>query len=135
VQARDREHLRELLAVASGGVIFTTIQKFLPEKGMTMGAEQAANIVVIADEAHRSQYDLIDGLARHMRDALPQARSSALPARRLKRRRQHAGGLWQLHLDLRHPAGRRRQGDGADLLREPDFQAERSTPPTLPTAR
>ena len=74
VQARDREHLRALLAVASGGVIFTTIQKFLPGKGMTMPAlSKRQNIVVIADEAHRTQYDLIDGLARHMRDALPQA--------------------------------------------------------------
>ena len=74
VQARDREHLRELLAVASGGVIFTTIQKFLPEKGEKMPAlSNRRNIIVIADEAHRSQYDLIDGLARHMRDALPQA--------------------------------------------------------------
>ena len=74
VQARDREHLRELLAVASGGVVFTTIQKFLPEKGTAMPAlSKRRNIVVIADEAHRSQYDLIDGLARHMRDALPMA--------------------------------------------------------------
>jgi type I restriction enzyme R subunit len=55
VQARDREHLRELLAVASGGVIFTTIQKFLPAKGMTMPAlSKRQNIVVIADEAHRT---------------------------------------------------------------------------------
>jgi len=74
VQAESREHLRELLAVASGGVIFTTIQKFMPEKGEKMPAlSQRRNIVVIADEAHRSQYDLIDGLARHMRDALPNA--------------------------------------------------------------
>ena len=74
VQAANRDHLRELLAVASGGVVFTTIQKFLPEKGEKMPAlSDRRNIVVIADEAHRSQYDLIDGLARHMRDALPQA--------------------------------------------------------------
>jgi len=74
VQAANRDKLRELLAVASGGVVFTTIQKFLPEKGEKMPAlSQRRNIVVIADEAHRSQYDLIDGLARHMRDALPQA--------------------------------------------------------------
>ncbi|MFZ4780638.1 MAG: type I restriction endonuclease subunit R, partial [Terrimicrobiaceae bacterium] len=74
VQAESREHLRELLAVASGGVIFTTIQKFMPEKGEKMPAlSQRRNIIVIADEAHRSQYDLIDGLARHMRDALPNA--------------------------------------------------------------
>lgn len=74
VQAANREELRKLLAVASGGVVFTTIQKFLPEKGEKMPClSERRNIVVIADEAHRSQYDFIDGLARHMRDALPQA--------------------------------------------------------------
>jgi type I restriction enzyme R subunit len=74
VQAANREALRELLAVASGGVVFTTIQKFLPEKGERMPElSPRRNIIVIADEAHRSQYDLIDGLARHMRDALPNA--------------------------------------------------------------
>ncbi|MDI1313361.1 type I restriction endonuclease subunit R [Prosthecobacter sp.] len=74
VQAANRENLRELLAVASGGVVFTTIHKFLPEKGTSMPELSGRrNIIVIADEAHRSQYDLIDGLARHMRDALPQA--------------------------------------------------------------
>ena len=75
VQAETVAHLRQLLQVASGGVVFTTIQKFLPdEKGGRMTAlSQRRNIVVIADEAHRSQYDMIDGLARHMRDALPNA--------------------------------------------------------------
>ncbi|MBA3708817.1 MAG: type I restriction endonuclease subunit R [Planctomycetes bacterium] len=74
VQAEDRTRLRELLQVASGGVVFTTIQKFLPEKGADMPELSARrNIVVIADEAHRSQYDVIDGLARHLRDALPHA--------------------------------------------------------------
>jgi type I restriction enzyme R subunit len=74
VQAASREQLRELLAVGSGGVVFTTIQKFLAEKGARLPClSDRQNIVVIADEAHRSQYDLIDGLARHMRDALPQA--------------------------------------------------------------
>ena len=74
VQARDREHLRELLQVASGGVIFTTIQKFMPAKGESMPSlSERRNITVIADEAHRNQYDLIDGLARNLRDALPHA--------------------------------------------------------------
>jgi type I restriction enzyme R subunit len=75
VQAQSREHLRELLQVASGGVIFTTIHKFFPdEKGGKHPLLSARrNIVVIADEAHRSQYDFIDGFARHMRDALPNA--------------------------------------------------------------
>ena len=75
VQAASRADLRAKLAVDSGGVVFTTIQKFFPEeKGDTHPAlSQRRNIVVIADEAHRSQYDFIDGYARHMRDALPNA--------------------------------------------------------------
>ena len=75
VQAASRADLRAKLAVDSGGVVFTTIQKFFPEeKGDTHPAlSQRRNIVVIADEAHRSQYDFIDGFARHMRDALPSA--------------------------------------------------------------
>ena len=75
VQAASRADLRAKLAVDSGGVVFTTIQKFFPEeKGDTHPAlSQRRNIVVIADEAHRSQYDFIDGFARHMRDALPKA--------------------------------------------------------------
>ena len=75
VQAADRADLREKLKVASGGVIFTTIQKFFPEeKGDRHPVlSERRNIVVIADEAHRSQYDFIDGFARHMRDALPNA--------------------------------------------------------------
>ncbi|RTZ73110.1 MAG: DEAD/DEAH box helicase [Gammaproteobacteria bacterium] len=75
VQAESRNRLRELLQVASGGVIFTTIQKFLPDKKGDAYPMLSArrNIVVIADEAHRSQYDFIDGFARHMHDALPNA--------------------------------------------------------------
>jgi type I restriction enzyme R subunit len=74
IQAETREHLRELLKVASGGIIFTTIQKFLSENGERFPLlSNRRNIVVIADEAHRSQYDFIDGLARNMRDALPDA--------------------------------------------------------------
>ncbi|APF36705.1 DEAD/DEAH box helicase [Chelatococcus daeguensis] len=75
VQAESRAHLRELLSVESGGVVFTTIHKFFPEeKGDRHPTlSERRNIVVIADEAHRSQYDFIDGFARHMRDALPHA--------------------------------------------------------------
>jgi len=74
-KAKDRAHLRELLKVAAGGVVFTTIQKFFPEtRGDTFPLlSDRQNIIVIADEAHRSQYDFIDGFARHMRDALPNA--------------------------------------------------------------
>ncbi len=75
VQAASREHLRESLKVASGGVVFTTIQKFFPDEksGKHPLLSERRNIVVMADEAHRSQYDFIDGFARHMRDALPKA--------------------------------------------------------------
>lgn len=75
VQAKSRADLRSKLRVASGGVIFTTIQKFFPEeKGDSYPKlSDRRNIVVIADEAHRSQYDFIDGFARHMREALPNA--------------------------------------------------------------
>jgi type I restriction enzyme R subunit len=75
VQAESVEHLRKLLNVASGGVVFTTIQKFMPEEkgGKAPLLSNRRNIVVIADEAHRSQYDLIDGLARNLRDSLPSA--------------------------------------------------------------
>jgi len=80
VRVETREHLRELLSSkASGGIVFSTIQKF----GLTKADRDANrpfptlsdrwNIVVIADEAHRTQYDLIDGLARNLRDALPHA--------------------------------------------------------------
>ena len=95
VQAKDREHLKDLLKAASGGIVFTTIQKFLPEAGKAAydRLSDRANIVVIADEAHRTQYGfdakIIDekdketkevigkriayGFAKYMRDALPNA--------------------------------------------------------------
>jgi type I restriction enzyme R subunit len=74
-QAESRADMREKLTRESGGVIFTTIQKFFPDKDSVHHPllSDRRNIVVIADEAHRSQYDFIDGYARHMRDALPHA--------------------------------------------------------------
>ncbi|MDI3317843.1 MAG: type I restriction endonuclease subunit R [Bacillota bacterium] len=75
VQAESRVDLRRLLDREAGGVVFTTIQKFFPdEKDASHPVlSRRRNIVVIADEAHRSQYDFIDGFAKHMRDALPNA--------------------------------------------------------------
>lgn len=95
VQAENREHLKELLKVASGGIVFTTIQKFMPEgnKSVYDQLSDRKNVVVIADEAHRTQYGfeakLLDekdketkevigkriayGFAKYMRDALPNA--------------------------------------------------------------
>ena len=93
VQAENRAHLKELLKVVSGGVVFTTIQKFQPDEGNVY--EQLSdreNIIVIADEAHRTQYGfkakaidekdengnvigqkIVYGFAKYMRDALPNA--------------------------------------------------------------
>jgi type I restriction enzyme R subunit len=93
VQATDCDHLKELLKVASGGVIFTTIQKFQPDSGNVYETlSERSNIVVIADEAHRTQYGFtaktvddkdgdgnvigkktVYGFAKYMRDALPNA--------------------------------------------------------------
>lgn len=95
VQAKDREHLKELLKVSSGGIVFATIQKFLPEdqKSVYDQLSDRRNIVVIADEAHRTQYGfeasikevkdketkekigqrIAYGFAKYMRDALPNA--------------------------------------------------------------
>jgi type I restriction enzyme R subunit len=70
VQAESREHLRQLLDRASGGVVFTTIHKFAEAHGKI---SERANVVVMADEAHRSQYGFVDGGARWMREALPNA--------------------------------------------------------------
>lgn len=70
VQAASKAHLKELLDRASGGVVFTTIHKFAEDHGVI---SERANIVVMADEAHRSQYGFIDGGARWMREALPGA--------------------------------------------------------------
>jgi type I restriction enzyme R subunit len=80
IQAESRDHLRKLLSErASGGIVFSTMQKFGRSKLERDANRQfpelsdRSNIVVIADEAHRTQYDLIDGLARNLRDALPNA--------------------------------------------------------------
>ena len=87
VQAKSRDHIKELLKVSGGGVIFTTIQKFSPEEGSVYDTlSERTNIVVVADEAHRSQYgfkgrlvevkegsEIRYGNAKYIRDALPNA--------------------------------------------------------------
>lgn len=75
VQAESRADLREKLRVDAGGVVFTTIQKFFPEERGDRHPilSERRNVVVIADEAHRSQYDFVAGFAAHLRDALPNA--------------------------------------------------------------
>ena len=70
IQAVNREHLKALLDRAAGGVVFTTIQKFAEAHGVV---SERSNVVVMADEAHRSQYGFVEGGARWMREALPNA--------------------------------------------------------------
>ncbi len=70
VQAESREHLNKLLDRAAGGVVFATIQKFAEAHGVV---SERANVLVMADEAHRSQYGFVEGGARWMREALPNA--------------------------------------------------------------
>jgi type I restriction enzyme R subunit len=74
-QAADRSTLRKLLTRQSGGIIFTTIQKFAPETKGDVQPEltERRNVVVVADEAHRSQYGFQEGLARSLRESLPNA--------------------------------------------------------------
>lgn len=69
-KADSRERLKELLDRAAGGVVFTTIQKFAEAHGVI---SERSNVVVMADEAHRSQYGFVEGGARWMREALPNA--------------------------------------------------------------
>ena len=93
VQAKDREHLKALLKVVAGGVVFSTIQKFQPDEGNVYDQlSNRSNIVVIVDEAHRTQYGfaaktvdeknangvmigkkVVYGFAKYLRDALPRA--------------------------------------------------------------
>lgn len=74
-QATSRDNLQELLTRESGGIIFTTNAKFFPDDGTNDFPllSDRSNIVVVADEAHRSQYNFIDGFAKHIRQALPNA--------------------------------------------------------------
>ncbi len=92
-QAKNRDHLKELLKVAAGGIVFTTIQKFQPDEGNVYEIlSERKNIIVIADEAHRTQYGfraktidvkdengkvvgkkIVYGFAKYLRDALPNA--------------------------------------------------------------
>jgi type I restriction enzyme R subunit len=74
VQAESRTHLQTLLRVEAGGVVFTTNAKFFPEDDNDYPTlSERSNIIVVADEAHRSQYNFISGFAKHIRDALPNA--------------------------------------------------------------
>lgn len=101
VQATSREHLQQLLDRAAGGVVFTTIQKFAEAHGVI---SQRANVVVMADEAHRSQYGFVEGGARWMREALPNATFvgfTGTPLERDDRNTTHVFGEYADVYDIR----------------------------------
>ena len=102
VQAESRPHLRDLLQVASGGVVFTTIQKFLPDKKGDKFPELSPrrNIVVIADEAHRSQYDFVDGFAKNMRLALPNASFAGFTATPIEKADRNTVAVFGDYIDI-----------------------------------
>ena len=126
-QAGSRADLCAKLAVESGGVVFTTIQKFFPEEKGDRHPElsRRRNIVVIADEAHRSQYDFIDGYARHMRDALPNASFIGFTGTPIELEDANTRAVFGDYISV-YDIERCRRGPRhrADLLREPAGQAD-----------
>lgn len=112
-QAVDRDDLREQLTRASGGVVFTTIQKFVPDDRGTEHPllSDRRNIIVIADEAHRSQYGFrakVDretgkigyGFAKYCRDALPNATFIAFTATPVERTDVSTRGVFGNEIDI-----------------------------------
>ncbi len=120
VQATSRKHLKELLKVASGGVVFTTIQKFHPERGNQYETlTTRANVLVIADEAHRTQYGfkaktkdekdadghtigkrITYGFAKYMRDALPNATYIGFTGTPIEKRDANTPAVFGSYVDI-----------------------------------
>jgi type I restriction enzyme R subunit len=115
VQAETREKLRELLQVSSGGIIFTTIQKFFPEEDTNKYPllSNRKNIVIIADEAHRSQYGFrlkipknIDettlkyGYAKYVRDAVPNATFIGFTGTPIEKTDRSTPGVFGKYVDI-----------------------------------
>jgi len=120
VQAENREHLKQLLNVASGGVVFTTIQKFMPEEGnIYPKLSDRRNIIVIVDEAHRTQYGFraktiddkdedgkvigkktVYGFAKYMRDALPNATYIGFTGTPIEKEDRNTPGSFGNYVDI-----------------------------------
>ena len=100
-QAESRNNLQELLRRESGGVIFTTNAKFFPEDGKDFPLlSDRKNIIVIADEAHRSQYNFIDGFAKHIRDALPNANFIGFTGTPIEREDKNTPAVFGDYIDI-----------------------------------
>lgn len=114
VQANSREHIKELLKVSGGGVIFTTIQKFAPAEGnIYKTLSERTNIVVVADEAHRSQYgfsgrvvetdegsEIRYGNAKYLRDALPNASYIGFTGTPIEKEDKSTPGVFGGYIDV-----------------------------------
>lgn len=112
IQAKNRQHLKELLKVNSGGVIFTTIQKFWPEEGNAYETlSDRDNIIVIVDEAHRTQYgfkakvnkdsgEIRYGFAKYLRDALPNATFIAFTGTPIEKTDKNTPAVFGNYIDI-----------------------------------
>ena len=111
-KAENRDMLKQLLKVNSGGIVFTTIQKFLPEEGNTFETlSERENIIVIVDEAHRTQYGFkakIDkdsgkttyGYAKYIRDALPNATFIAFTGTPIEKEDKNTPAVFGEYIDI-----------------------------------
>jgi len=112
VQAESREHLKELLKVDAGGIVFSTIHKFWPENGNVYETlSERENIIVIVDEAHRTQYgfkarmdketgDMKYGFAKYLRDALPQATYIAFTGTPIEKNDKNTPAVFGNYIDV-----------------------------------
>lgn len=133
IQAQNRAHLKELLNVASGGVIFTTIQKFQPDEGNFYPVlSDRQNIIVIVDEAHRTQYGfkaktidekdeqgniigkkIVYGFAKYIRDALPNATYIGFTGTPIEKEDRNTPAVFGNYIDIYDIA--QAQEDGATV--------------------
>jgi len=112
VQANSREHLKELLKVDAGGIVFTTIHKFWPDEGNVYEIlSKRDNIIVIVDEAHRTQYgfkakvdkktgEITYGFAKYLRDALPNATFIAFTGTPIEKTDKNTPAVFGNYIDI-----------------------------------
>ncbi|GAB3702374.1 type I restriction endonuclease subunit R [Amycolatopsis oliviviridis] len=133
VQASTRDDLRETLDRPSGGIVFSTLQKFgLPAEDVKRGIRHPVvsprrNVIVIVDEAHRSHYDFEDGLARNLHDALPNATFIAFTGTPISRADADTRAVFGPDIDVYDLT--RAVDDGATV---PVFYENRHIPVNLP---
>lgn len=112
VQAESREHIKELLKVDAGGIVFSTIHKFWPDEGNIYETlSERDNIIVIVDEAHRTQYgfkakldkesgEIKYGFAKYLRDALPNATFIAFTGTPIEKTDKNTPAVFGNYIDI-----------------------------------